>query len=75
MYLVFVLMWMPRACISPWFDEEPTDGSSLVPRLLFDPLVLTVIALMVGRRGQALILTFLVVHEAAVPSNLFGLRG
>ena len=74
MYLVFVLMWTATGA---YFSLS--QGRSLIERsfhtFFLIPLALTVVALIVGRRWQAVILGLLVVHEVVIPSNLFDLRG
>ena len=74
MYLVFVVMW-----VATGIYFVLADGRTLVDpsfHVFFSiPLVLTIAALIMGRRGQAAILGLLVAHEVTIPSNLFGLRG
>lgn len=76
MYLVFVVMWWATGA---YFALSRGRGHVLLEppfHAYFSiPLALTVIALAIGRRWQAIILGLLILHEVAIPSNLFGLRG
>lgn len=75
LYLGFILMWVATGLffvLRAGAIERLAD-----PRFhtFFSiPLVLTVIAVTVGRRGQAVILVMLVAHEILIPLNLLGLR-
>lgn len=76
MYLVFVLMWVGTGTYFRML-AEPSERSTEIQFLSFFsiPLALTIVALLVGRRWQAVILGLLVLHEVTWASNLLGFRG
>lgn len=74
MYLVFVLMWASTG-VYFWLIQAQSLLEPSFHIYFSIPLILTIVALFVGRRWQAVVLGLLVVHEVIIPSNLFGLRG
>jgi hypothetical protein len=76
MYLVFVLMWVGTGTYFRMLAEPSKRSTELQFLSFFSiPLALTIVALLVGRRWQAVILGLLVLHEVTWASNLLGFRG
>lgn len=76
MYLVFLFIW---AATGMYFALLRRGAHRLIEPYFHAhfsiPLLLTLVALLVERRWQAVILGLLLVHELAIAWNLFGLRG
>lgn len=72
-YLVFLTMWVGTGL---YFRLTANTGiSDALFYLYFGvPILFTTAALVLGRRWHTPLVLLLVVHEAIVPSNLFGLR-
>lgn len=76
MYFVFVLMWVATGIYFTLSDGRSEYLLELRFHAFFSiPLMLTPLALVLGRRWQAIILGLLIMHEVAVPLNLLRLWG